>query len=542
MITEIGNVGKTIAELIINELIKCGVKYFFVSPGSRSTLLTTAACEAERNGSANVDICIDERSAAFKCLGFSKAGKSPGAVICTSGSAAANYFPAIVEAAESSVPMIVLTADRPDELHDCGSNQTINQNKIFGNYAKYFTDIDCSSQSTNIANILSSIDYAAFAIQNYNPGAAHFNCKFREPFFNNNSQLQLQKFVSNRTASDKQFTIYINDVESRKNKISERYQSPLFVFGENGNHYFECGKFAGLMNIPAVFDIMSGMRGMKFSNELKYFDEMIKEGKLQNSPDAIFYFGGKIISKQLMKFINNAVENEGADLLIFNNSRRRFDPAANSNFRITVEPKQAADFVKEIINCRSENKQFTNIEGKVSPESIIIEKISGLISSETNIFIGNSMTIRNFNRSFYNFDGSKIHLFYNRGASGIDGNIAATTGIAAASGRFTLGIIGDLTAFHDLNSLIHLRNSSVPVCLIIFNNNGGKIFRALPVKDSEFFEKAFLTPLNISFEHAAEMFSLQYFTVKNIEEFTTAFINAQNLKKSSVIEISTVNE
>ena len=165
-------------KLIIEELIRNGVSYFCISPGSRSTPLV---CAAARNKKAQKIICYDERGSAFHALGYAQATNNPAAVIVTSGTAVANLFTAIVEAHQNNIPMIVLTADRPPELHDTGANQTINQVDIFGRFVKWFFGFPCPDQSIHPKMILTAIDYAVYLSTSSPEGPVHINCMFREP-------------------------------------------------------------------------------------------------------------------------------------------------------------------------------------------------------------------------------------------------------------------------------------------------------------------------------------------------------------------------
>ena len=528
-----------IAKAIINEFAKVGIRKFFVSPGSRSTLLAIAICELADSGQVSFDICTDERSAAFKCLGFSKCSASPAALLCTSGSSVANYFPAIVEADRSHIPMIVITADRPDELQDNGNNQTIKQTGIYGSYAKFSAEIDCSPDNSNIPHILGTVDFAVYSSKLPDAGVVHLNCKFCEPFFVCPESQNISSKLLKKINSEECFTRYLTDLDIDDYSFGKTYSKPLFVFGENSEKYRSFADFAAELKIPVFADIMSGFRGCNSENVIKYYDEIIGTKDWKMLPDAVFYFGEKIISKKLMMYINDLVDRRDADLLIINDSRSRFDPFSNSRYRITASPEKVRKMLDRIISGKRDLStcvQTSSLQaGNLSEELVRI--VAEVLDFPSNLFLGNSLTIRLFDQFFFSYDVSKVRLFFNRGTSGIDGNIATVAGIASASKKFTLGIIGDLTAFHDLNSLIHLRHSSSPICLVIINNNGGGIFRKLPVNESEYFEQAFLTPLNISFEKAAEMFSLDYFRVSSAEELSVTLKQATGLSKSSVIEM-----
>ena len=163
---------------IIEELIRCGVHIFCISPGSRSTPLTAAAC---RHPAAQTKLFIDERASAYFALGFSKTTQSPSVLICTSGTAAANYLPAITEASVEHIPLIIMTADRPPELQQTGANQSIDQNRLFGNHVRWFFDLGSPTMDFPFNALLSNVDHAVLSSKHPLPGPVHLNLPFREP-------------------------------------------------------------------------------------------------------------------------------------------------------------------------------------------------------------------------------------------------------------------------------------------------------------------------------------------------------------------------
>ena len=165
--------------LIIEELVRNGVDYFVISPGSRSTPLTVAVAQ---NQQAKKIICLDERAAGFHAIGYARATGNPAMLICTSGTAAANYFPAVIEAAMDNIPLIILSSDRPPELRQTGANQTINQVNLYGNYPTWQFDLPCPTAEINPNVVLTTIDLAVSRARQATGGVVHLNCMFREPF------------------------------------------------------------------------------------------------------------------------------------------------------------------------------------------------------------------------------------------------------------------------------------------------------------------------------------------------------------------------
>src|SRR3989338_1703632 len=172
------NLNQLWADLLVEELVRNGVEYFCLAPGSRSSPLVAAVAAQKK---AKSFIHFDERGVPFHALGYVAATRKPCALICTSGTAVANFFPAIIEATKKKLPLIVLTADRPPEFMKSGADQTIDQSAIFGNYCKWQFDFPCPTEEINPEFVLTTIDQAVFQAKSMIPGPVHINCMFREP-------------------------------------------------------------------------------------------------------------------------------------------------------------------------------------------------------------------------------------------------------------------------------------------------------------------------------------------------------------------------
>lgn len=554
------NINQFTSFLIIRELYKCGIRSFYISPGSRSTALTLAVADlAHEKKDLSVHLVVDERASAFMCLGYSKATKKPGVLICTSGSALANYFPAIVEAKYSGNSMLILSSDRPDELQDSGANQTIRQNGFYGDYAKLSKEIDCSDVNIDIKYILSTLDYSAF-IAKSESGIVHLNCKFREPFFGSMPFVgKIEPILSENIKSNEPFTQYISPHEKCNSQIKIGDSKKVIIILGETRDFADANaviRFAEKHNLPVFPDILSNARCISGPTIMQNYDLWINNLSNVDFPDTILHFGTSIVSKDLQQFVNKSVA-QGSQNIIINPQYSKYDPASNANIIVHLS---YVDFINSLENIEHNTEYFSvfsRIEAKVttildtllsnqynSLEYNVVSSINKYIPEPSNLFLGNSLTIRNFDSYFFSDSGSnkQLNIFANRGASGIDGNLATAIGIAEANNLSTTIVFGDLSAFHDLNSLCLVANSKVKIIVVIMNNNGGGIFHRLPVRESKHFEKYFATPLALNFENIARSFGIKYSQVTSPKQFETQYLEAVQNPASCVIEVKSDRE
>ena len=576
MMQKIVNFNELWGKLIIEELIRNNVDYFCISPGSRSTPLV---CAAARNKKAQKIICFDERGSAFHALGYAQAAKKPAAVIVTSGTAAANLFPAIVEAHQSNIPMIILTADRPPELMDTGANQTINQVELFGRYAKWFFNLPCPDKTIDPKMILTAIDHGVYLSLRSPGGPIHINCMFREPLEpgedNCGSKPGTEDISSlkNWRLSDKPHTFYINSkmncADSKTiNHISEIINTEkkgLISIGtlRTDEEKKEVFWLVKKMNWPVYADITSCLRLNEAinTNIIKHFDPEIQSQGFNEKvlPNTVIHFGGKITSKRFHQFLD---QNPPQNYIIIKNSPVRYDPVHLITMHIEAD---IAGFCRDIFKMikskeKTDYKDFYDlmakktqeiIEGcindKAAADEVFISRcISEEIPDKSCLFLSNSMPIRDL--ELYGKSSSKeILIGSNRGASGIDGIISSAIGFANGSLKICTLLIGDIAFMHDLNSLASINYLKKPLIAVVINNNGGGIFHFLPiVKIKDIFEEYFATPHNLNFEGAAKTFKINYFSASANHDFKKIYKDALRLAEekgtSSIIEAFTDRE
>lgn len=561
------------ASLIIEECYRNGIRCFCVSPGSRSTPLALAlARSAEHHPDIETVICVDERAAAFHALGYARATRIPSALICTSGTAVANYLPAVIEAAQDDVPMLLLTADRPPELRDNGANQAIQQPNIFGNYVRWQFDVPCPSEEISPSFILSTIDHAYFRAINIPNGAVHVNCMFREPLapslkpFAPNYLQPLQNWLQNSSS----FTHYVQGkiipAETTVRNIAQildSAKSPLICVGrlatrEERDAVMQC---AYMWRIPIVADIASGLRLHDVPNTIPYFDQILLKPEILDSmkPDVVFHIGGSLVSKRIREWLLASAPRQYIHL---EDTPFRHDPNNQITMRVqgniiatmnmlykttdglhTESSLAVAAFrLSEIIE--KELEKSIEINDSIT-ETAAAMLVSRHIPSDSGLFLSNSMPIRDMDMyALTQHESGYIHVGTNRGASGIDGILATASGFARGLKKPVTLMIGDLALIHDLNSSLLAADSTAPLIIIAINNNGGGIFSFLPIAEkNNSFEKFWGTPQGVQFAAISHFAGISYESVGTVKEFEKAYKQAiknatSKEPHSSMIEIS----
>ena len=555
------NINHCWGSLIIEELTRCGVDYFCIAPGSRSSPLTMAVA---RNPKAKTLVHFDERGLAFHALGCASVSKKPVALICTSGTATANFFPAIIEASKKKLPLIVLTADRPPELRQTGAVQTIDQAGIFGKYVKHFVDLPCPDLNIKPEFVLTTVDQAwHHAIRN--PcGVVHINGMFREPLAPIKTKDDLASYTKNLSRwlkSNKPYTQYIDsEVSGLKDarEIIRRLngvKNGVIVVGKiaHGDQN-KVLSLAEKLGWPIFADLTSGLRlGCQHVQVIHYFDQIL----LSQQPafDGVLHLGGRITSKRYYEFIEKIKPSQYITVL---NHPLRNDPTHQVSLRVESSVGNFCKTIKPLLKRRSMTATLKKlsrlntsidraIENFVKSETRINEiaaarLVSQLTLKNSGLFVANSMPIRDMD--FYgDFKGNVVVVTGNRGASGIDGTIASAAGFARGLSQPVTLMIGDLAALHDLNSLAMLRDLSAPLVVVVLNNGGGGGFFFLPIAEQrDVFEKYFGTPHSYTFANAAAMFELNYAQPMDTKHFTKVYNQALKSKTSTIIEVITGRE
>ena len=534
---------------LIEELVAQGITQFCISPGSRSTPLTVAAA---RHPHANTQIFLDERAAAYFALGWARATDQAAALICTSGTAGANYYPAIIEANVEHLPLLAITADRPPELQQTGANQTVDQNRLFGSHTRWFCDPGCPDQNLQENTVKS---WAAQAVQQSaypDPGPVHLNIPFREPFLTD-KQFSLPR------VSSPYFQIGVPRQKLAKEDLqalSQILQADLglVTLGElpvRAHH--SVGNFLEKLNWPVFADTTSGFRFGHLTQRIDLADQLLLQDHWRKAePEVWIHLGNQYVSKRWLQWWQDC--NSTRKIVITNHSDRQ-DPSQCPHWRLQLDWEELEEILPLTVASPSRTQWLEQwklgsqaLEEQMAQwwdqterfgEVSIVRELVRQMPKEHALFVGNSLPIREVDM-FSVSRKTPSRIAANRGASGIDGQIATACGWAMGHRQPTIILLGDLSAMHDLNSLLLLRESPVPMTLIILNNDGGGIFSMLPVsKQKDVFERFFGTPHGCEFTKVAAMFDLPYFQPENLEQFQKSFQEAWQSKKSSLIEVKT---
>ncbi|UCD62688.1 MAG: 2-succinyl-5-enolpyruvyl-6-hydroxy-3-cyclohexene-1-carboxylic-acid synthase [Candidatus Zixiibacteriota bacterium] len=551
------------ARIIVEHLLTAGIDRFVLSPGSRCTPLTAAVAADNRT---RTTMHFDERGAAYFALGCARATGKPAVLICTSGTAAVNYFPAVVEASMDMLPMILLTADRPPEMRGTGANQTINQVRLYGDYARHFVDLPCPDDDTGPESLLDAVDEALRRSTTAPCGPVQINCPFREPLAPLGEKKDFSAYLAgvkerleNKTAAPKHAADTIDAAQKSARQVAaviDRAEPGLLVIGalhSAGEREAACLLIERL-GWPVYADIRSGLRlGRKSDNIIAHFNQLLLSDRIQAMmPSTIIHLGSMVISKRYLQYLRE-------------NEIKRYIHVADHPFEHNPENKLTQKIIADInAFCRhlaetldrlppsalldelkpydraagSALKQF--LEGLQNlSEPALARLISREIHGGAGLFLGNSMPIRDMD-TYADPDCNHVEIAANRGASGIDGSIAGAAGFAEGLGAPVTAVIGDLAFLHDLNSLALLKKTSAPVVLVVINNNGGGIFSFLPVVGcTDIFEPWFGTPHGLGFENIAATFNLAYHHPASMDELSECYRRARQSASPSIIEITT---
>ncbi|MBF0511491.1 MAG: 2-succinyl-5-enolpyruvyl-6-hydroxy-3-cyclohexene-1-carboxylic-acid synthase [Candidatus Omnitrophica bacterium] len=547
---------------MIEELLRLGVDYFCVAPGSRNSPLSIALAQNKKAVSC---VHFDERGLAFHAMGYAAATHKPTVLISTSGTAAANFFPAIIEASKKKLPMIVLTADRPPELRQTGALQTIDQVGLFGKHVQWAHDMPCPDRDIPASYVLTTMDQAWYQALRHR-GVVHINCMYRPPLALESKEKGIADYIQSLepwSESTRPLTDYVDGVSRLSIDVTdivrrlEAVKNGVIVVGKiaGDNEAKWVLKLAAKLGWPVFPDISSGLRlGHQDIHLIHYFDAFLSSpNALKNlSFDGILHLGGRMTSKRYYEFAQNQKLKEY--VMVLNHSLRN-DPNHQVSLRIEAS---VTNFVQKIIGHMKPGKISTALEflSKANRETDktidafwaqyerisepgVARLVSRLIPKNGGLFLSNSMPIRDM-ASFADFKGPIVRVNGNRGASGIDGIIASASGYARGLKIPVTLMIGDLAALHDLNSLSLLRTLEYPLIIVVLNNGGGGIFSFLPISEfKEGFEKFWSTPHPYTLGAAASMFELNYCMPQDGASFMKAYKAAFKTKTSTIIEVMT---
>ncbi|MEK9771962.1 MAG: 2-succinyl-5-enolpyruvyl-6-hydroxy-3-cyclohexene-1-carboxylic-acid synthase, partial [Opitutae bacterium] len=476
-------------------------------------------------------------------LGYAKRTNLPTALICTSGSALTHWFPAVTEASYSGIPLLLLSADRPPELQECGAGQTINQINLFGSFVRgfYQSPLPCLEKEY-IHNLQTILQTAYSKTLGPNSGPVHINFSFREPLWPAVGQApSLPRFTSLPQKFPAQPTNHpaLTDNLNLFSKTSR----PVVIAGLDAPSSFP----DEFHNVPILCDSLSAMREYKLPARILRFENMLRCPRFRDSvrPDLFIILGPLPTSKTLRSWI----ETSGAARLVIEPSGRKVDPLKGDSHFIAVSfdhlhhlnlptPEQgwlekwskAEQLIEEKLN-----HEFQKISCHHEPK--ITRLLSEHLPRHSNFYCANSMPIRD-SEWFWKPSDQGRKLFGARGVNGIDGTLGTALGIAHQSDQPTFLLTGELAFLHDSNALLFSPELVGSLTVLLINNRGGGIFENLPVANLPEFEKCFATPQSCDFAKLCGAHSVEYFLNEGEKELIS---HLKNPPKSGirVIEIRT---
>ncbi len=541
------NVNTLWCSIIVATLDKLGLTTAIISPGSRSAPLTVAFA---RHSAIETIPILDERSAAFFALGIAKRSRTPVALVCTSGTAGANFYPAVIEAKYSSVPLLIFTADRPPELRNCHAGQTIDQIKLYGSYPNWHTELAVPSAEVEMLyylrqNIIHAWERSLFPVA----GVVHLNLPFREPLApieqsairQLESRVLAQQLLSNISCGSSPTTSSLLDTNSWVENW-QKSQRGIMIAGvdsvDDPDKYCQAiANISHLLKFPVLAEALSPVRNHAHLNNylVTTYDLILRNPKLAQdlTPEIVILIGHLPTSKELRAWLSQIKPKtyiiddsyDNIDALHGNSIHIRTrieNMSINFNDLSFNDCKKNSIFLKEWLEleCYFVNK----INNKMNDISYFFEgKITWILSKilpkQTPIFIANSMPVR-YCEFFWQKSNRKIIPYFNRGANGIDGTLSTALGITHRN-QSSILLTGDLAFLHDTNGLLNSKYFQGHLSIVLVNNNGGGIFETLPISKFEPpFEDFFATPQQINFRQLCNSYGVEYqliTTWKNLE-------------------------
>ncbi len=505
-----------------------GVRAVVISPGSRSTPLSYACAAHEK---LDTRVILDERSAAFFALGMARAAHAPVALICTSGTALANYLPAVVEASESGVPLIVLSADRPAELRYRRAGQTIDQVKLFGSHVRFFAEAPLPEPDPGILGAWRDLLTQAIAFASgERMGPVHVNCPFREPLAPESSVDASLPEVPNEF-----FSCMVPEVSIQRlgHLPSTLPETGWIIAGPACPHdpraYVRAvSKLSRFLGWPVLADALSPVRHHATEWDaptapLTTYDTFLRaeNTRQQLQPEAILQLGDLPTSKVLRETLKRwqlptwIIDPQAASLNAVAVPAR---PIACRVEELQIEENEASGS-SALLEAASaiERRTRAALDAAINQCERLIEpqvarRLIDQLPPDTPIFIASSMPVRDA-EYFWPFHDGANPVFFNRGANGIDGTLSSALGVAEATGKGTVLYTGDLALLHDTNGLLAASSAcKVGLTIICINNQGGGIFEHLPIAsgDRRIFEACFGTPQQVDFALWARAYGIQY--------------------------------
>jgi 2-succinyl-5-enolpyruvyl-6-hydroxy-3-cyclohexene-1-carboxylate synthase len=578
--------------VFVDELVAAGVENVCMCPGSRSTPL---ALTFERHPGIKTWMHLDERSCAYFALGMAKVySVDPVVLLCSSGTAAVNFAPAVVEAFHSHVPLIVLTADRPPELQGLGANQTIDQQDLYGSAVKWFVNMPLPEASDQMLRYVRMVARRSqiIAARDGALGPVHINFPFREPLIPSGHEPQPkqefhisaeEKAAFNRIAAangnegpsigDQMSAIRGGHdpatdglPPSRKGSFAwefEQARRPLIVCGPDSDvDSAQLMRLTSRFPVPVLADALSGLRWQHTfttPSVLSLYDSYLRDPSLCQAlkPDFILRFGAQPTSKPLQTFLQRNID---VPQFVFTHPGLWPDPDLTAR-GIRHEERDPGSVVSDLLPVRRRKDSAGWLAAWLAAESRARRTVERLLDEEGSlneisavtdlaavndthwVVAGNSMPVRDIDAFYPASDQRVAYVYANRGTSGIDGVVSTALGATARAHGMIVLVIGDLSFYHDMNGLLAAQRFGLRATIVLINNDGGGIFSFLPQHDdAEHFEALWGTPHGLDFSHVAGLYGVGFQRVTTREEYRAALKASFWADGVQVIEIKTDRE
>jgi 2-succinyl-5-enolpyruvyl-6-hydroxy-3-cyclohexene-1-carboxylate synthase len=531
-----------------DELARCGMRHACTSPGSRSAPIVLSLVREPR---IRCWSHIDERCAGFFALGAAKASGRPVAVACTSGTAAANLAPAVTEAFQARVPLIVLTADRPPELRDVGAGQTIDQLKLYGDAVKWFVEVGVHDSTPERLRWMRALACRAFwTALDGPPGPVHLNIPLREPLIldqplppDSTGRRDDRPWVT-RTRARQAPSVGSPELAARGVVVAGRYERDR-AFGP------AAARFAQHAGYPLLADPLSGAR--QGPAAVAHYDALLRDQRFatQMRPELVIRIGDLPTSKPLREWLAAL---EHADQIVFDPDAAWQDPSASLTESHPWDPVlelqawtpatpahpdwlaawQAADAAAGAAMMRTLGDELS--------EPLVAGRLGEWLPAAATLFVASSMPVRDVELCLAAGEGAP-RVLSNRGANGIDGTVSSAFGAAAASDGPVVLLIGDVALAYDIGGLLAARRLGLRLTIVVLNNDGGGIFHFLPVAaEADAFEAHVATPHGLDFGQAAKLFGCDYRRPQNVDELVTTLKGSVSAPGTTIIEVRTDRE
>jgi 2-succinyl-5-enolpyruvyl-6-hydroxy-3-cyclohexene-1-carboxylate synthase len=535
---------------MVDEFVRCGMQHACTSPGSRNSPIILALAH---DGRLRCWSHVDERRAGFVALGAAKASRRPVAVTCTSGTAAANLLPAVIEADEARVPLIVLTADRPAELREVGAGQTIDQLKLFGDAVRWFFEPDLADASPERLRWIRSLACRAYwtAIGN-RPGPVHLNIPLREPLVLD-QPLPAEPDGGGRPGGGPWLTV---DRPGREPVTPRRHEfgGVVFVAGElDGGPELgaQLASLSARARVPLLADPLSGAR--RGPAAIAHYDLILRDEVTAAAlkPVVVCRVGELPTSKPLRNWIAGlhdayhvAFSSEDSwadpDSMLMQRTVGPLDQLLRRVHDDEIVPapvewlgrwRQADDIVAGAVSGR--------LKAEPLSEPLVAERLGSILPPEATLLVASSMPIRDL-ETYLAIRDEPPYILANRGANGIDGTVSAAFGVAAVSDGPVVLLIGDVALAHDIGGLLANRRTDLSITIVLINNDGGGIFHFLPVaSQGEPFERHVATPTGLAFERVAALYDCGYELAADVAAVEASVAASLTTDRTTIIEVRT---